>query len=191
MGRSVPSLTASRASQMASRSYVFGKDDSNSGAPPTDRPDGTAPVPSLLACHHCMLLIWLNTTLVRTIRSVGMLCSQQKTLYCMCIAICQAVNVVEQVRHALQWLQVTGPTSFSELESMLGDSSGGAGSSSAKQHESKEASRKPSLLGRLAGSSSKLGPAAGSMSATDLQNALASSFGAHAAAKANNAMKRR
>ena len=68
MGRSVPSLTASRgASQMASRSYVFGKDDSNSGAPLTDGPDGTAPVPSLLACHRCMLLIWLNYTLVQTI----------------------------------------------------------------------------------------------------------------------------
>ncbi len=101
------------------------------------------------------------------------------------------MNVVEQVRHASQCLQVTGPTSFSGLESMLGDSSGGAGSSSVKQHESKEASRKPSLLGRLAGSSSKLGPAASSMSATGLQNTLASSFGAHAAAKANNAMKRR
>ncbi|KAL0051020.1 hypothetical protein WJX82_000735 [Trebouxia sp. C0006] len=43
MGRSFPSLTASRgASQMAGRSYVFGKDDSNSGAPLTDGPDGTA-----------------------------------------------------------------------------------------------------------------------------------------------------
>ncbi len=99
-------------------------------------------------------------------------------------------NLVEQVRHASQCLQVTGPTSFSGLESMLGDSAGGAGSSSVKQHESKDA-RKPSLLGRLAGSSNKLGPATGSMSAIDLQNALASSFGARAAAKANNAMKRR
>ncbi len=77
MGRSVPSLTASRgASQMASRSYVFGKDDSNSGAPLTDGPGGTAPVSSLLACHHCMLLIRLTYTLVQTIRSFGMLCSQ-------------------------------------------------------------------------------------------------------------------
>ncbi|KAA6429962.1 MAG: hypothetical protein FRX49_00394 [Trebouxia sp. A1-2] len=130
MGRSVPSLTAPRgASQMASRSYVFGKDDSNSGAPITAGPDNTA--------------------------------------------------------------LVTGPTSFSGLESMLGDSAGRAGSSSATQHESKEAFRKPSLLGRLAGSSTKLGPVAGSMSASDLQNALASSFGARAAAKANNALKRR
>ena len=103
----------------------------------------------------------------------------------------QAVGLVQQLRHASQCLQVTGPTSFSGLESMLGDSSGRSGSSSATQHESKETSRKPSLLGRLAGSSSKLSPAPGSMSATDLQNALASSFGARAAAKANNAMKRR
>lgn len=68
MGRSFPSLTASRgASQMAGRSYVFGKDDSNSGAPLTDGPDGTALVPSLLACHPCMLLIRLNYMLVQTI----------------------------------------------------------------------------------------------------------------------------
>lgn len=103
----------------------------------------------------------------------------------------QAVDVVQQLRHASRCLQVTGPTSFSGLESMLGDSAGRAGSSSATQHESKEAFRKPSLLGRLAGSSTKLGPVAGSMSASDLQNALASSFGARAAAKANNALKRR
>lgn len=109
----------------------------------------------------------------------------------MCIVACQAVDVVKQLRPASQCLQVTGPTSFSGLESMLGDSSGRAGSISATHHESKEACRKPSLLGRLAGSSSKLGPAAGSMSATDLQNALASSCGARLAAKANNAMKRR
>ena len=61
---------------MASRSYVFGKDDSNSGAPLTDGPGGTAPVSSLLACHHCMLLIRLTYTLVQTIRSFGMLCSE-------------------------------------------------------------------------------------------------------------------
>lgn len=106
-------------------------------------------------------------------------------------AACQAVDLVEQLRHASQCWQVTGPTSFSGLESMLGDSAGGASRSSAKQHESKDASRKPSLLGRLAGSSSMLGPATGCMSATDLQIALASSFGARAAAKANHAMKRR
>ncbi len=52
---------------MAGRSYVFGKDDSNSGAPLTDGPDGTALVPSLLACHPCMLLIRLNYMLVQTI----------------------------------------------------------------------------------------------------------------------------
>lgn len=75
MGRSVPSLTAPRgASQMASRSYVFGKDDSNSGAPITAGPDNTALVSSLLACHYCMLLTQLSDMLVQTIRSVGMLC---------------------------------------------------------------------------------------------------------------------
>lgn len=37
MGRSVPAMAAARgASQMASRSYVFGRDDSNSAAAPTD-----------------------------------------------------------------------------------------------------------------------------------------------------------
>ena len=52
MGRSVPALTLSRAaSQMASRSYVFGKDDSNSAAPPTDGPGATAAVCSMLDYH--------------------------------------------------------------------------------------------------------------------------------------------
>ena len=59
---------------MASRSYVFGKDDSNSGAPITAGPDNTALVSSLLACHYCMLLTQLSDMLVQTIRSVGMLC---------------------------------------------------------------------------------------------------------------------
>ena len=86
---------------------------------------------------------------------------------------------------------MNGPTSFSGLENMLGESTNTAGSMAAALQESKEAFKKPSLLGRLAGTSSKLSPAAGSMSANDLQHALASSFGARAAAKANNAMKRR
>ena len=74
---------------MASRSYVFGKDDSNSGAPLTDGPDGTALVPSLLACHHRMLLTQLKDTLVQTIRSLGMFCSQRQTLYCVYTASCK------------------------------------------------------------------------------------------------------
>ena len=45
LGRSVSVLAGARAaSQMASRSYVFGRDDSNSAAAPTEGPSNTAQV---------------------------------------------------------------------------------------------------------------------------------------------------
>ena len=71
MGRSVPALTGARAaSQMASRSYVFGRDDSNSAAPPTDGPSGSTGVCSL---YHpdCMgikvVVLHLHTFLLLTV----------------------------------------------------------------------------------------------------------------------------
>lgn len=87
--------------------------------------------------------------------------------------------------------QVTGPTSFSGLENMLGEASNRAGSFTAADQESRDKSRKPSLLGRLAGKGSKHNALGGSMSANDLQSALASSFGMRAAAKANSVIKRK
>lgn len=127
MGRSVPALAAARgASQMASRSYVFGRDDSNSAAAPTDGSGA----------------------------------------------------------------QVSGPTSFSGLDSIIKEgSSQAAGAASLKQAGTK-ASKKSSLLRRLAGKGSRLGDAAGKVSAADLQNALASSFGVHSAARAHNALRK-
>lgn len=57
-------------------------------------------------------------------------------------------------------------------------------------HASKDAGRKSSLLGRLAGQGRNVGTAAASMSAVDLQNALATSFGAQAVVRANKAMRK-
>ena len=52
MGRSVPVLAGAwAASQMASRSYVFGRDDSNSAAAPTDGVSGGGQVQPL--SWHC------------------------------------------------------------------------------------------------------------------------------------------
>ena len=50
MGRSVPVMAAGarNASQMASRSYVFGRDDSNSAAAPTDGSSAQVPPPPML-----------------------------------------------------------------------------------------------------------------------------------------------
>ena len=89
--------------------------------------------------------------------------------------------------------QVTGPTSFSGLENMLGEASNRAGNFTAVDQESRDKSRKPSLLGRLslAGKGSKHNALGGSVSANDLQSALASSFGMRAAAKANSVIKRK
>lgn len=51
MGRSVPVMAGARgASQMASRSYVFGRDDSNGAAAPTD---GSNVQVQLLSCCCC------------------------------------------------------------------------------------------------------------------------------------------
>ena len=56
---------------------------------------------------------------------------------------------------------------------------------------SKDGSKKSSLLGRLAGKISKSRSTTEGMSASDLQRALATSVGTNAAARANNAMRRR
>ncbi len=109
---------------------------------------------------------------------------------CTCAGFSAAL-VSQCLLQAQHVLQITGPTSFSGLESMLGDTSNRPGSMTAPSRESKEGSRKPSLLGRLAGKGNTHSHAAGSMSANDLQNALASSFGVRAAARADKAMSRK
>ena len=52
MGRSMPSMAGARgASQMASRSYVFGRDDSNSAAAPMDSSNAQVQLLSPCCCH--------------------------------------------------------------------------------------------------------------------------------------------
>ena len=74
---------------------------------------------------------------------------------------------------------------------MIREGSSNITAGAASLHQaSKDAGRKSSLLGRLAGQGKNPGIAAASMSAVDLQNALATSFGAQAVARANKAMRR-
>lgn len=86
-------------------------------------------------------------------------------------------------------LQVSGPTSFSGLDSIIREGSSQT-NGAASLRTGKDAARKSSLLGRLAGRGNKVSNAASSLSAVDLQNALATSFGLQKAARANNAMRR-
>lgn len=84
---------------------------------------------------------------------------------------------------------MSGPTSFSGLDSIIREGSSQTVGPGVLRQAGREA-KKSSLLGRLAGKGNRLGDAAGMVSTVDLQNALATSFGVQAAARANNALRR-
>lgn len=85
---------------------------------------------------------------------------------------------------------MSGPTSFTGLDSIIREGSSQTAGPGIIRQAGREAKKKSSLLGRLAGKGNKLGNTAGVMSTVDLQNALATSFGVQAAARANNALRR-
>ena len=85
---------------------------------------------------------------------------------------------------------MSGPTSFSGLDSIIREGSSQTAGPGSLKLAGREGNRKSSLLGRLAGKGNRLRDAAGSVSTVDLQNALATSFGVQAAARANNALRR-
>ena len=85
---------------------------------------------------------------------------------------------------------MSGPTSFTGLDSIIRAGNGQTTGAASFKQAGREASKQSSLLGRLAGKGNRLSNAAGSVSTVDLQNALATSFGVQAAARANNALRK-
>lgn len=80
--------------------------------------------------------------------------------------------------------QAVGPTSFSNLENMLGEPSRSADMTAEAR---RLLDRKPSLLGRLAGQRNV--QALKKVSAGDLQGVLASSFGSRNAGRARTGVQ--